>query len=171
MMWQMVSCHTLGYQPIFFTECAMLRTLPQPTFLPCPQKNKVTSNHDYRNTLPNLYYSILQDTKLSSKCLNTRPKLEYNAWNPLSIQRHISYSHSLSQMQEALLKDPTCNLQFEFQNQGVWWWLCNCHNRPNCLHNHPVGDIASVQDVSLHQPSAPQPLVNPLQLNVVIITC
>ena len=51
----------------FFSECVVLRTLLQPTFLPSPQKNKVIGHNNYGNPFQLVLFHSLQDTKSFSK--------------------------------------------------------------------------------------------------------
>ena len=121
-------CHTLENHPKIFTWCAVLRTLPQPTFLPSLLKTH-TNNGKLKETGTQRGYRKFFPTciNLNYKIQNCFPESESNAYIP-SIQRHFPSSLTLSlKAAGALLKDSPCSFS-----------LGGYATAPNCrLHNHP----------------------------------
>ena len=119
------------------------------------EKQSNRQPHDYGNIIPNLSYSTLQDTKLSSQSVSTLGLSQNTMLRTLKHSKTFSMlSCFVSDMQEALLKDSVCNLQFEFQNQGACLVVMQLPQPPmivcittqlvNCLHNDPTRDTLSV---------------------------
>ena len=79
-----------------------------------PLEKQYNMPHNYGNTLPNLYYSTLQDTKFYFQSVSTLCLSQSTMLNLLSIQRQ----HPILCLRDvrAFLNDLACKLQFEIQS-------------------------------------------------------
>ena len=124
-------CHTLENHPKIFTWCAVLRTLPQPTFLPSLLKTH-TNNGKLKETGTQRGYRKFFPTciNLNYKIQNCFPESESNAYIP-SIQRHFpSPLSSPSQGYRSPFKRLTCS----FSLGGY----ATAQNRPELLAQPPT---------------------------------
>ena len=105
--------HTPDYLPNFFHWVCSAKDPSLTNLSFQPLEKQCNKPHNYGNTLPNLYYSTLQDTKFSFQSVSTLCLSQSTMLNLLSIQRQ----HPILCLKyaRAFLNDPPYNYNLKFK--------------------------------------------------------